>query len=508
MHAARARAIRLSPRDTIDSIRELLAKMLPGTQVWLVAPRRLTCLRKLLNLKRLQYMAERSAVDLRLVSWHFDTRALAREAGIPLYLFLPLRLHKHAQSSSELLETAPERRTNEGNRIDEEMLPARLRWRPRNIGIGAALLSLIVTIALIGILLSATVALIPHAEITLVPTSESVSAYFTAIASTARKEIDYGEAIIPARVTQVILEGQGEAPSSGHVDVSEGHASGEVVFANLTREPLTVPKGTIVRTSSGVNVRFYTVADIEIPPVLYGHNRVGIVALEPGPRGNVRPLTINVVEGELAHSVSALNDKATQGGTIKRVPVVSYKDFDVLRNDLIARLQRKAYDKLVSELTENEFIPPTSVEVQVMEQHYDQVVDQRSDVLSMRMKIVARGTAVDTKALDELATRFLETKANGEVRVIKDSLVVQYAERPNGENDKIHLDVAAHCKVAPMIDLERTKRSIRGEQIAEARAWLKENLPLQEPPQIVVLPRWWDRVPLLPLRIEIGISAG
>jgi hypothetical protein len=124
------------------------------------------------------------------------------------------------------------------------------------------------------------------------------------------------------------------------------------------------------------------------------------------------------------------------------------------------------------------------------------------------MKIVARGTAIDTKALDKLATRFLQTKAGSDVRVIKDSLVVYHSKQPQVEGDKLHLDVAARCEVAPVIDLENTKKAIRGNGIPETRAWLQRNLPLQEAPQIAVLPRWWDRLPLLPLRIDIAISAG
>ncbi len=507
MHTVRV--IHLSHQDTTDTIRELLAKISPGTLVWLIAPRRLDSVRKLLNLKRLQYTAEKCALDLRLVSRHFHVRALAREAGIPSYLFLPLKLHGRAQSSSEVLQTtAREQKTvNKGTDI-EEALPSRLRRRPKNIGVGAAFLALAMTVAFMAILLGTAAALIPQAEIVLIPASESVSTQFTAIASTTQKQIDHEEAIVPARVAQVIIEGRGETPSSGHEDVADSHASGEVVFANLTGEPVTVPKGSVVRTSSGVNVRFYTIADVEIPAVLYGHERVGIIALEPGPSGNVKPLTINVVEGEIAQAVSVTNDKATQGGTIQRVPIVSSQDFDRLRNELIARLQREAYDKLVTELGQDEFIPHDSVEVQVMEQRYDQMVNQRSDVLSMRMKIVARGIAVDTASLDDLAIRYLETKKDGEVSAIEDSLVVQQEEQLRVEKDEVHLVMAAHCEMASVIDLEATQKAIRGKKISEAKVWLQKNLPLQKAPQIAVLPEWWDRIPLLPLRTEITLSVG
>ncbi len=507
MHAVRV--VRLSSQDTIDTIRELLGKMPPATQVWLIVPRRLKCVRKLLNLKRLQYTAEKSALDLRLVSRHFYTRALAREAGIPSYFFLPPRLHGRAQSSSDILQiTAKGKKGSNSGASVEKTLPARLRRRPGNIGISTALLALVVTIAFAAVILGTAAAMIPQAEIVLIPTSEAVSTQFPVTASTTHKQIDYEELIIPARVVQVIIEGQGETPSSGYEDISDEHASGEVVFANLTGESVTVPKGTMVRTSSGVNVRFYTVAEIELSPTLYAHQRVGIIALEPGPAGNVKPLTINAVEGEIAQSVSVVNDKATEGGTLKRVPIVSSQDFDRLRNDLLARLQREAYDKLVTELDEDEFIPPDSVEVQVMEQRYDQEVNQRSNVLSMRMKIVARGIAVDTASLDELAIRLLETKTGDEVRAIEDSLVVKQDEQLQVEKDKVRLNVSAHCEVAPRVNLESTKKALRGKEIPEAETWLQENLSLQEAPQIDVLPEWWNRIPLLPLRTEITLSAG
>lgn len=507
MHAVRV--VRLSAQDTIDILREVLTRMPPGTQVWLIAPRRLQCVRKMLNLKRLQYAAEKSALDLRLVSRHFHARALAREVGIPSYLFLPLRLRRYTQPSSEILQVTTERKRDASkDRNVEQTMPARLRRRPSNIGVSVAFLALTMTIIFAAIILGAAAALIPEAEIVLIPTSESVSTQFTATARTTQKQIDYEEAIIPARVVQVIIEGRGETPTSGYEDISDEHASGEVVFANLTGEPITVPKGTIVRTSSGVNVRFYTVAEVEIPPTLYGHQRVGIIALEPGPSGNVRSLTINVVEGEIAQSVSVINDKATEGGTLKRASIVSSQDFDRLRNDLLARLQREAYDKLITELQGEEFISPDSVEVQVMDQRYDQVVNQQSDILSMRMKIVARGVAVDTAALDELAAHSLEAKAEGGADVIEDSLVVQQNEQLQVEDDRIRFVASARCKVAPMIDLETTKKAIRGKKISEAKAWLQENLPLQEAPQIDVLPEWWDRIPLLPLRTEITLSVG
>jgi len=491
--------IHLSYKDTIDTACELVRQAPPGTQIWLIIPWRARLGRSLVNMKRLRAAAESAAVDLRLVSSHLQTRALAREAGIPIYLRLPSKLRRYTKlhrpvSQREIISI-------------EETLPPQLRRRPRFPGIGAFILSLALALFLVGVLFGALLLLLPSAKVKLAPQAQTFSVQFDVVANPTYKEIDYGQAIIPARVVQVIIEGHGETPATGRMDVPEGHASGEVVFANKTTEPVTIPKGTIVRTSSGVTVRFYTVADVELPPELYAHARVGIIALEPGPQGNVKAFTINVVEGDVAQSVDVINDAPTKGGTIKRIPIVSYKDFDKLRAELIAQLQKQAYEQLVAELDEGEFIPPESLDVQVMSQHYDQVVDQQSDVLSMNMKIVARGVAIDGKALDQLAIRFLESKAGGELHVIPDSLRVVRSEKVEVEGKIIHFSAHATGSLAPTIQIQQVKRGIQGKKISEASRWLRTHYPLRQPPSIVVLPPWWGRLPFLPARIEVTISA-
>lgn len=309
-------------------------------------------------------------------------------------------------------------------------------------------------------------------------------------------------------MVQVVVEGRGETPVAGRKDMPDGHASGQVVLVNRTASPVRVPTGTIVRTSSGVNARFYTVSEVELPPALYGHARVRVVALEPGPRANVGAFTVNVVEGEVAHLVDVLNDAPTQGGTIKRVPIVAYDDIERLRADQVLRLQQEAYGRLVSELEEGEFVPPESLDVQVLSQEYHQVVDEQSDVLSMDMKVAVPGVAVNGAALNELATQFLESRAGEGLSLIDDSLIVERVGSVQVEGRKVRFQVSARGMVAPVIDVDQVKAAIRGKEIAQAKGWLSEGLRLRSAPRISVSPEWWEYVPWLPGRIDVVISAG
>lgn len=494
--------IHLMRRDSIDAVREMLESATPGAQVWLVTPRRCGLLRSLVNLKLLRRAAEGAALDLRLVSSHSETRALARVAGVPVHWFVPPGLGRYRRARRA---NAPEL----ASRVVpvERGLGRAWRRRPRNLGLGAALLSLVVSVGLMAVILGVGLALVPTATVTLEPVAWPVSAQFEVRANTTYREVAADRMIVPARVVQVIVEGRGETPASGRADVPDAQATGRVVFANRTNSPVIVPQGTIVRTGSGVVVRFATTSVVELPGSLFASAPVGIVALEPGLVGNVRALIINVVEGEMATHVDVLNDAPTSGGTVKGVPRVEAADFDRLRGEMVSKLQQQAYEQFIAELAPGEFVPPESVEAQVMSQSFDQVAGERSDFLSMTMKVVVRGVAVDGNALLDLAIAALEGQSEEGHSVIENSLVLERSDRVLVEQNGLRFDASAQGMVAPNIDVERVERMLRGKTVSEAEELLEETLQLRTAPIIEVQPSGWEYLPWLPARVEVRISS-
>jgi len=494
--------IHLTRRDSIDAVREMLESATPGAQVWLVTPWRCRLTRSLVNLRLLQRAAEGAAIDLRLVSTHSETRSLAREAGIPVHWLVPPGLRRYRQA-----------RRPDVPALASRVVPVEgdIAWgwqhQPRNLGLGTVVLSLLVSIALLAAIVGVGLALVPTATVTLEPVARPVSARFEVKADTTYREVAADRLIVPARVVQVIVEGRGETPASGHVDVPDAQATGRVILANKTDSPVVVPKGTIVRTGSGTVVRFATTSAVELPGSLYASAPVGIVALEPGPVGNVQALTINVVEGEVATRVDVLNDAPTSGGTVKGAPVIDPADFDRLRAEMVAKLQQQAYEQFVSELAPGEFVPPESVDAQVMSQSFDQVAGERSEFLSMTMKVVVRGVAVDGNSLLELAIATLEKQVEEGHSVIEDSLVLDRSEQVTVEQNGLRFSASARGMAAPDIDVERVKRQLRGKTVSEAETLLAELVPLKTAPLIEVQPSGWDHLPWLPARMEVHISS-
>ena len=241
-------AIALRRSDTIDIACELLLSLPPGTLVWLLLPWRMPMASSPLHLRRLARAAEDAAIDLRVVSPNVQTRLLAREARIPAYAFLPPSLWRLRRSARRFRETFATSGGTLSSRAGARPLQGR-EGHPVVNDLGSVLSSLMLTAFLLLALAVSAATFMPSATVTLSPVVMPVAASFAVTARPGLREIDYGKAIIPARRVQVIVSGHGSTPASGWVDVPDAHASGEVVFANRTSEPVHVPKGTIVRTS-------------------------------------------------------------------------------------------------------------------------------------------------------------------------------------------------------------------------------------------------------------------
>ena len=494
--------IYLQRSDTVETVRALLSSATPGAQVWLVSPWRLRLTRDLVSLKLIRRAAQDMAIDLRLVSTHFHTQALAREAGIPVRFAIAPRLRTYRRVRDKTRNGLPSRVVPVQGRLG-----AYWERRPVHLGLGAVILSLVVIIVLFGVMAGVAAALIPSAQVSLRPQSSPVSGRFDVVANPRYREIDVDRSITTARVVQLVLEGHGDTPATGRLDIPDGRAEGEIVFVNRSPNVVRIPKGTVVRAGAGTNARFLTVTDVELKGALYANARVRVVAADPGLVGNVMPLTINVVEGDVARQADVLNDTSTGGGSVKQVAIIAAPEFDLLRADLSKKLQQEAYDQLAAGLAAGEFIPSNTLEVQIMSQKFDQAMGQQSDVLSMTMKVVVKGIIVDGVALNTLCSRLLEKQAANGMAILEDSLVVEPSTNVTVEENMVRLTVAARGVVAPLVDSDQIKSHIRGRKIAEASDWLGEHLELQSEPVIRVEPEWWEWIPLLPGRVEVSVLA-
>ncbi len=491
--------ISLDRRDGVRSARELVRAAASESQVWLTVPWRAAWARSLVNLSLLRRVAEGANVELHIVSKHSETRTLAREAGLAAHFSLPATLGGQHADRSRLVPV-------------EKPLDGRWGRRSRPIGMGTVLIALGVVGGLLAILIGSAALFMPAATVRISPAAQHAFAHLDVTADPRYTEIDYDAAVVPARNIQVSIEGRGETDATGAAVVPDQPASGQVIFSNRADVPVHIPAGTVVRTRSGQVVKFVTTADVEVPGSMYATARVGIVAEQPGLEGNVKELAITMVEGSLASAVDVLNDSPTYGGTTKNTPVISAEDLDRLPGVTMATLAAQAYDRLIPEMEQGEFIPEDAFEILVMEQYYEQAVGQRADKATMEMRVLVNGLAVDGADLETLATRFLETRHGGSLAVIPSSLRLSrspgslvYSEDQRTRWFATTLSVEG--ALAPVVDQAALKSALAGKTVSGAKAWLAGNLELAEEPEIVMSPGGWPFLPRLTGRITIEILA-
>ncbi|MBC7261763.1 MAG: baseplate J/gp47 family protein, partial [Chloroflexi bacterium] len=284
------------------------------------------------------------------------------------------------------------------------------------------------------------------------------------------------------------------------------HAQGTVIFANKTTMPVTITKGTVVRTSSGENVRFYTVADAWLPGELFATVRVGILAAEPGPKGNVPPLSITVIEGELAAQADVLNDARTSGGTVRRMPVVAGEDQVNLRAKLMKRLQEEAYKELTAALNKGEFIPPDSLTITIISEEFDHKVGDMADELGMSMKVRVTGLAIDTTNGEKLLLRLLEQRMKPGYRLLEDSATFQQDGLVEATPEKARFRMSVKAKIAPAIEAKDVSHAIAGQTVEAAKEYLVQQFKLSTAPQIHLQNSLLQRLPWWTARIHVRVS--
>ena len=474
-----------------------------GGQAW-ANPARLELLRR---------YATRQRVGIALVTTDPATQRLAAEIGLPVY-----RSVAEAQRRGPWRPPADESMPEDPRAEERARL---LRWRRAEAARRARLIAqarrrrpsawrstagLMLLLALLasGVILTAAL-LLPVAEVTLAPALQPVA---VTVDLTALPGVDYPDVdrrLIPARLLEVQIEGNGALPTTGRRDAPDQRATGSVIFINRQSAPLEIPMGTVVRTSTGTNVRFRTTVTGTLPAGIGARVEVPIEAIDPGPAGNVRSGTITQVDGPLAPVLQVINERPTSGGTVRQVSVVTEADKERLRQAVLQQVQQSAYQRLSALLAENEFLPPESVSTVIVAETFDRFVDEPADTLRLRLRVLARGLAVDEAAGRQIALRVMQAQIPAGSRLLRDR--VRFQRGPvTARGGQVTYRLTATGEMVGDIDRAAVRAAIAGLPVDQARARLAEQWPLVSPPEIRLQPGWIRRVPWIPFRIRVHID--
>jgi hypothetical protein len=229
--------------------------------------------------------------------------------------------------------------------------------------------------------------------------------------------------------------------------------------------------------------------------------------------GNVGAFQINRVEGVVGSAVRVINPEPTTGADPKEVPVVVQADYDRVRERLTQELLDKAFVELHGLLEANESLAFQSLRVEsVPKKAYSHFIGEETEKVGLNMRLLVSGQAVDRGDAEEIAYQALVKELPSGYRLVDADFDIGEVSQEDIGPGWFTFYVTGRGYAAAMINGGEVIREIRGRRVPDARAQLQAELPLAKPPHLDTWPEWpeqltWlQRVPLLPLRIDVNVT--
>ncbi len=388
--------------------------------------------------------------------------------------------------------------------------------KPRRRGVRAGLVVGFLVLALALVAAGAAAYLVlPSAEITVTPQIEDVGPIdVTVRADPAATAVDAAAGVIPAQTVDIPVEVSGEFTATGKRTVTTP-ATGGVRWKNCDPSAsYTIPRGTIVRTSSGVA---FTIDEAVFLPVAVisgtgtkldlkcQTSEVAITAVKEGPAGNVEAGTIRTVPARYNRTLITVNNPAaTSGGTRENFTRVSKKDVDAalatLEEDLQAQFQ-VALENPEGVPAGATVFPETAVlgESTPTEDPASLVNDE---VESFTLGLTANGTvlAVDASPVEAIVESALEDAVKPGYELIDGSTKVVVGDGTVDGATVVFAAAGTAEQVRP-VDGEALRQQVLGLAEEEARAILE---PYGEV-SLVLWPGFVSSVPTLDQRVTLVV---
>jgi hypothetical protein len=262
-------------------------------------------------------------------------------------------------------------------------------------------------------------------------------------------------------------------------------------------------------TSAGARQLFQTLEEVDVPGVRGATAEVEVVAVTPGPEGNVAANLVNRVQGSLALQLDVRNLDPMSGGGVRSVAAVAGEDRERLRSQVLQYLQTMAAAEMEALLEPGEFLAHDSLRLgDVLHETYSHFPGEQSERLALELRAEMEGTAVNASQANGLIYEELAGAVNPGYELVPESLQFRSGEVLGvDEQGRVTFDMIGEASVAATLALEEPIEAVAGQQTDVALAYLYERLPLRRFPEARVFPGWFGRMPYLPVRIQTEIAA-
>ncbi len=488
--------IQLEPDDDHASARDKLSQV-KAPSALLVWPRRGRPLARRLDLELISRHARRRGINLGLVAFDPEIRALAARLGIPV--FDSLEGSPTSELPSRSAAAVAPGRTDRPSLAELQLarVAARkpfyhLSLRGRQIGFGVPIFSILI---LVGMLL-------PRASVTVRPDRRPFQG---SVGLWIDPGLESGSSAsrIPGRKATVLVPGESRIETSGRARLPSVASAGEVTFRNLTDDPVVIPAGTGVRAGA---IRFLTTEQATADGDRDAEVSVPILAALPGRSGNVAAGTIDAVEGDLGFVLGVTNPKPTSGGQDVLAGAVATGDFTSLRSNLESSLLEQAAIELRAQLSpEEEFVPGSERITRVEAERFDRNAGAAAETLGLELTLEFEGLSFRRAEAEAAIEQRLPALVPEPWQPIPGSLSFQIAgtEAQQTEGAAIFGSFQVRADTARQVPFEKIRRLARGAPSNRVADDLRLEFELTQAPVIRISPSWFPWLPILEMQIEV-----
>src|SRR3990167_3053821 len=539
--------IYLEPDEEITSVIDKLKVLNPSVKtVSLVIPKGAAILQSVVNLKLLKKQGEVLEKDLSIVTFDRIGRNLASQAGFSVFdninadkpVFEPVRpqpkteeiieldltgkqeensqpkgisVYRYDESQQVPQAQEPEPRQEPEPQIEEkEELPIQpFVVKPKNKNakkkiIFFAGLALIIALGIIFYLFY------PKAIITLTVLSEPFEKPLEITIDNNIFKNDESRKAITGELLESEQEGIKKFPATGKKEVGE-KAKGSVTVSNDSGTSTKLPSGSELKTSAGLS--FKTLSEITIAGATAsvdasgnviktpGKNDVQVEANEAGDQYNISAASFTV------SGYSMLSGKSTasmSGGSSRQLTIVTQNDINNAKNELANEIYSTLHSDLKNKAGGDKILENT-IKDEILSSDANKKVNEEASEFEMKVK--AKSATISFKENDyrEMVVKAL----GGEVPQDKELILSSSDEISTATSE---IDIAhgiikvtgtVKTRLAPKIDQNTMKNSIKGKNRATAEEIIKQNKDI-EAVNVFLRPSWWlKNVPAIDKNIEI-----
>lgn len=347
----------------------------------------------------------------------------------------------------------------------------------------------------------------PSATITLKPISQPLEVSQIVVADPQYDQDSASGATVPGRLLVSVPKVRASVETTGLKEVSTAPARGTVTFVNRIAQPVVIPAGTRVSTSTGERIEFQTTQQITVPGRVGAEVDVEVIALELGKKGNLPPDKVNRVDGVLSAQLNVRNLTEIGGGSGEFRNAVRVEDVERLRDQIYDIIIEEAKAEMKRELTVEEALAEDSLRVvYTYLESSSHFVGEVTNELTMEIRAEVHSTAVN----DDVAIGLVETAVADSIpsgfKLVRESVEISDGTVLGVDaQGRVSLELTATGLVSAEIDHLPHLSEITGESIPEAQLYLQDNLPLREVPTIEISPDYFENIPFIPARIYTNI---